>query len=160
VNRSKHKGRAERGTFVLIPHAVIDSEAFRSLSPYGVKLLIDVARQYNGRNNGSLDLGWARMKRCGWVSQDSLAKAKTELAVETISRRQLVHGAGLILQTRPFSKGRLSLWAITWLPIDAGIHFTAPTSAPPGHWRNFRLRQNKNQSVEAENTSPQGGELL
>lgn len=53
-SRQKHKGRREGGNFVMIPHAVQDSAAWAMASATAIKMLCDLARQYNGRNNGDL----------------------------------------------------------------------------------------------------------
>lgn len=53
-NRRKVKGRAETGTFALLPHAVMDSEDFRSISGSALIVLMSLLRQYRGSNNGDL----------------------------------------------------------------------------------------------------------
>ncbi len=52
--RHKAKGRAEAGTFALLPHAVMDSEDFQSLSGSALIVLMCLLRQYRGSNNGDL----------------------------------------------------------------------------------------------------------
>ena len=48
-----HHGRSETVRFLRL-RPVYDSDNFRKLSASAVKLLIDMAHQYNGGNNGDL----------------------------------------------------------------------------------------------------------
>lgn len=52
------KGRNEHrtGRFVRLPHEVLNSNAYRALSPNARALLVEIASLYNGKNNGSLYL--------------------------------------------------------------------------------------------------------
>lgn len=129
-SRSKHKGRATSGGFLALPHAVMDSPAFRGLSAHALKLLIDLAAQYRGANNGDLSAAWAVMRERGWKSRDTLAKALRELLE-----------AGLIERTReggrPGKGGNrvCALYALTWLAIDDCNGKCTPTRTPSGLWR-------------------------
>lgn len=120
------KGRPGSGTFLALPHAVIDTAKFRSLSPQAKALLIDLGRQFTGFNNGALQMTWRRMKALGWNSTATLHKAKDELIA-----------AGMILESRKGWKHRASLYALTWHPVDecGGILDISPSSTPPGLWR-------------------------
>jgi hypothetical protein len=54
--------------FVMLPHAVIDSPEFDTLSPIDVVILVRLVRKFNGYNNGNLSLGVreaARVCHCG-----------------------------------------------------------------------------------------------
>ena len=48
------RDKRERGRFLALPYAVLTSAAYLSLSPHGIKLLIDLGVHYNGSNNGDL----------------------------------------------------------------------------------------------------------
>ena len=85
------RDKRERGRFLALPAAVLTSAAYLSLSPHGIKLLIDLGVQYNGSNNGDLSAAWKLMRPRGWRSEETLAKAKrellqTQLIVETRQR--------------------------------------------------------------------------
>ena len=95
------------GRFLSIPHAVVDTAKFRNLSPWAVHLLVDLTRQHNGFNNGSLAALWSQMKERGWKSKGTLHRATLEL-VE----------AGFIEQTQQGGRHRPNLYALTWHPID------------------------------------------
>jgi hypothetical protein len=108
VSRSRHKGNKIGEGFLALPYSVLNSSLFLTLSPHAVKLLLDVAAQYRGDNNGDLSLAWKLMKPRGWRSEATLHKVK----------RQLID-AGFLYETR---KGRrpntCSLFALTWATLD------------------------------------------
>ena len=124
---SKSKGRREKGTFLAIPRAVVDSPQYAELSAYGVKLLIDLHAQYRGTNNGDLSAAYKLMQPRGWRSKGTLHKALQEL-------RQ----AGWVVVSRQGGRHKCSLYALTYLAIDEckgkGIDIN-PTAAPLGTWK-------------------------
>jgi hypothetical protein len=78
-SRVKHKSRRDAGSFLLLPHAVMKHPDFAMLSPRATKLLLDIAVEYNGKNNGDLNAVLSRLKKRGWNSSSQLSKAKGEL---------------------------------------------------------------------------------
>jgi len=126
ANRRKIKGRMDSGSFLSIPHQVLRSEMFRSLSANAVKLLIDLSADYNGRNNGDLCCSWKVMQPKGWRSRDTLIKAQRNL-----------EESGFILRTRQGGRNSANLFAITWRGIDEckgklDIH---PNPVPLNLWK-------------------------
>lgn len=129
------KGKASRG-YCNFPHVLMESENFKRLSPYALKLLVDMYSQYRGNNNGDLSCGWKLLKVRGWKSHDTRDAAKAEL----IHYRMLV-------QTRDGGLNRCALFAVTWQPIDECIdketgeskveNYEAPRAAL-GTWKNER----------------------
>ncbi|MNZ80945.1 hypothetical protein D3C78_995990 [compost metagenome] len=125
--RLKSKGRAERGSFVAIPHALLNSEAFTGLTGTELKILFGLAGQYRGNNNGNLSAPHTQAKLWGVRSKTSLSNALDRL-------QQL----GLIIRAREGAflnpGGRCALYALAWLPIDdcpgKGLE-VLPTSTPP-----------------------------
>lgn len=103
-----NKGRRIKGRFTRLPEVVLATRKYSRLSAYAVKLLVDIARQYNGLNNGDLQATYSLMKDQGWRSKGTLAAATREL-----------QEAGFIEMTR---QGGMnlgpSLWAVTWEAID------------------------------------------
>lgn len=125
--RQKQKGRQSRGSFLLLPHDCINCDNFTQLSPRAVKLLIDIASQFRGKNNGDLASSWSLMTKRGWTSKDQLEKAREELL-----------RSGWIVLTRRGRRPRIpSLYALTWLPIDecGGKLDRAPRNKPLGYWK-------------------------
>lgn len=135
--RPKHgaraaKARRESGSFVALPAAVLRSQEFVRLSPYAVKLLLDLLAQFNGANpnNGDLCSAWRLMKQRGWRSKDTLWKALTEL-----------RDANWLELTRQGGRHVASLYAVTFFAIDycggkLEVKFTGSSS---GAWRDPRL---------------------
>lgn len=94
--------------FLQLHKGLLDCNDFISLKGNSIKLLIDMASQYNGYNNGDLGASMTVMRKRGWNSNQQLTKALKELIAKD-----------LITQTR---QGGLhmgpNLYAITWQPID------------------------------------------
>jgi hypothetical protein len=113
ATKNRHKGNRIGEAFVALPYSVLNSPLFVALSPHAVKLLIDVAAQYRGDNNGDLSLAWKLMKPRGWRSEATLHKVKRELLE-----------AGFLYETRKGQRPNLcSLFALTWHPLDASDKF-------------------------------------
>lgn len=104
----KSKQKRDDGPFVALPNVVIDSEGFRSVGYAGRALLIDIARQYRGDNNGTLLASRAYMLQRGWNSSDVLARAKADLL-----RARLIHET--FKGHRP---NKASWYACTWWKLD------------------------------------------
>jgi len=51
------KGRTKKLTFVMLTHQLMDSPAYRSLSPSSRAVYLQIIRLYNGYNNGDINLG-------------------------------------------------------------------------------------------------------
>ena len=129
------KGRQTTGSFLRLPHHVLQHETFRTLSPKATKLLVVIAAQYRGSNNGDLCAAFSLMKNRGWNSCDQLDKAKKELVAKDVIR--VARQGGL---------NKCNLYALTWFPIDEckGKLDIASTTTAPVNWRN-------------KNASPSGG---
>ena len=125
--RKKQKGRRSANSFLAMPHAVLNHPNFTGLSPRATKLLMDLASQYKGSNNGDLAAAWSIMSKRGWTSKDQLHKALQELL-----RR------GWVVITRQGHRPRVaSLYALTWLEIHecGGKLDRAPTRKALGYWK-------------------------
>jgi hypothetical protein len=130
-SRQKQQGRRESGTFVALPHAVLDSANWRNCSASAIKLLCELARQFNGHNNGNLCATLSKLKPRGWRSSDTISGALKELRYY-----------GLIVLTRQGGLHGPSLFALTWLAIDdcGGKLEMPPTNVAPGEWKQVRSR--------------------
>lgn len=104
----------------------------RRLSASAVKLLLDVARQFNGRNNGDLCAALTILRPFGWKSSDTLHWAIKELC-----------HYGLLVKTRQGGLHATSLFALSWLPIDecgGKLDYSPTMGVAPGDWRAPRVR--------------------
>lgn len=106
--RKANKESGRLGRFVALPHSVLDSPAYRTLSVYARALLIDIARQYTGVNNGSLLCSRAKMLEYGWKSADTLSKAKGDLLASNL----------LFCTVQGQRPNKASWYALTWLGLD------------------------------------------
>ena len=109
MGKSKSKSNAiVYPGFLHLHKALLNSPDFIALKGNSIKLLIDIASQYNGRNNGDLCAALAVMKKRGWNSNQQLQKSLREIL-----------DRNLVVQTK---QGGLNmgpnLYAITWQPID------------------------------------------
>lgn len=106
--RFQKGGSRESGGFAALPWVVLDSPAFQTLSHPARSLLLEVARQFVGDNNGRLLLSRRYLSERGWRSADVIVRAKLELI-----------DAGFLFETvkgrRP---ARASWYAVTWLLLD------------------------------------------
>lgn len=107
AKRGKKRNR-DAGGFAAIPWAVLDSAAYQKLSHPAKALLMEIARQYRGDNNGRMIVTLAYLKRRGWTSNDTIQRAKRELL-----------DAGLIYETVKGGRPNKASWyAATWWSLD------------------------------------------
>lgn len=121
-------GRSKKSYYITIPNQCLASENFTSLSTKACKLFLDMAAQCKGYNNGDLCMTWSIMKKRGWKSQDTLARAKKELLDK-----------GWLILTRQGGRNRCSLFAFSFIKIgDFGSKLDIePTSIPPNDWQKW-----------------------
>lgn len=107
----KTKNRKGSGRFAGIPHAVMNHPDFIALAPNAVRLLLEMARQYNGHNNGDLSAAWTLMQKRGFKAEPTLNKALHQLL-----------RSNFLVRTREgrfMNPGRqCALYALSWLNID------------------------------------------
>lgn len=126
AKRNRVKNRANKGSFLAVPHELLRSDNYASLSSKAVKCLLDISAQYNGSNNGDLSCTLKLMRKCGWNSNSQLDKAKNELLEK-----------GFIALSRQGGRNKCNLYAITWQPIDdcKGKLDRPATTTSLGYWR-------------------------
>lgn len=105
----KKKRDGGSGPILIVPHVVLNCPAYLSLSARAVKLLNDMAMQYNTFNNGAFLASWNYMsKNRGWTSADQLAKAKAELIEKNF----------LVQTVQGMLPNKASWYGITWWALD------------------------------------------
>lgn len=94
------------GNAFVIPLTLLHHPNFVRLSPHGHKLLMDLARQYTGFNNGYLCAAFSLLADKGWAS-------------ETLwrSTRECEHYR-LIQRTQQGGRNKPNLYAFTWRRVD------------------------------------------
>lgn len=75
----KREGKRDSGRFLAFPHDVLRSPAYRSLGHVARSLLVDIALQYSGVNNGKLTACMKYLRPLGWTSADTVTRAKAAL---------------------------------------------------------------------------------
>ena len=105
----KHKGNGRDGSrFVALPCVLLASPAYIGLSFSARALLVDMAFQYSGSNNGKIVICEKATRPRGWASSATIHKAKRELLE-----------AGFLCETRKGHKPNKASWfALTWQTLD------------------------------------------
>lgn len=133
------------GGFVALPHYILASPEWAALPGREMKLLLEIARQYTGKNNGDLAITRSVLAARGWTSQDQVQKARDELVAR-----------GWIMVTRQGGRHIPSLYAITWLAIDrCGGKLDVASDTVPRHlWKPENARHRETRS----STRPASGQ--
>ena len=105
-NRDKRDGRQ----FVALPQVVLESPGYRLAGYPARALLVDIAMQYSGHNNGKLTACAKYLIPMGWTSNNTLLRAVQELLA-----------CGLMIETRKGGFPNTAAWfALSWLDLDQG----------------------------------------
>lgn len=109
MGKSNAKGRKKTAPFVALPWFLINCSKYQKSRGNSIKLLTQVAEQYNGNNNGDLQASFSVLKEKGWSSSETLNRALNELLSN-----------GLLIKTRQgYFPNTCSLFALTWHKVDA-----------------------------------------
>lgn len=119
------------GRFARLPLSVLSTPAVTTLDHAAFRVLVLLAAQYYGTNNGALGITWTQAAANGIKSDNTLYAALRELETR-----------GLIEQTYPASRvpPRPTMYAITWVSVDdteysrstrTAAHSYRDWSAPP-----------------------------
>jgi len=106
----RHKGASTRdaGGFIALPWSVLDAPAFARLGYPARALLLEVARQFNGANNGRLLASRAYLATRGWNSVDVIQRARKELLT-----------AGFLHEcVKGHRPNKAGWYAVTWQALD------------------------------------------
>jgi hypothetical protein len=155
MSRRHPKRRLNGRHYAMVPCEVLTSEACNTLPASACRVLLAIAAQFRGKNNGDLALTWATARPFGINSKKQL--------VDSLS---MLRERGLIEQTRQGGKKPLgpSLYAVTWMPIDDlnGKINSGPTMIAKNTWVDWPSAPQRDQSTENHqhhrggNTAPQG----
>jgi hypothetical protein len=112
-NKPNATGRNPTSRFVRLPYLILNSPAYRSLSPNERSLLIDVTMLYNGKNNGSLYLSVEdAAARMGVADSHTAANAFDGL--EARGFITMTKDAHFHVKASEHSRART--WRLNWLP--------------------------------------------
>ena len=113
-NRKKPNptGRSDTSRFVRLDYRILGSSAYRSLSPNGRSLLVELVMLYNGENNGSLYLSVRDgAHRMGVADLTAASRAFDDLAA--LGFIELAQEAHFKVKASEASRARC--WRLTWL---------------------------------------------
>ncbi len=125
--RKREQGRQETRPFIALVKEWLLSPEWAELSPTEIKLFIDLASQYNGKNNGDFCATWQMMKKRGWRSPGTLSAAIKGLIAK-----------GWLELTRQGGRNHIpSLYALNIWKIDecGGKLDVAATALPSMRWK-------------------------
>ena len=115
MSRKPHKDTKHTEPFVAFSRSVFEAPGFLTLSGHAYKLLMDIASQYKGDNNGDLTAAWSILSKRGWRSKTTLWRCKAELI-----------DAGFLYVTRVgHLPNTCELLALTWFSLDVSPKFDA-----------------------------------
>lgn len=119
-----------RGSFVSLPHRVLDSAAYNSLAQTPRALLVALARRFNGHNNGSLYLSVEdAMAMTGLTDHRSATRAFN--ALQEVGLIVMTKDSFFSVKTNDSNRARC--WMLTWQPAfdrPAGMDFLDYEPAP------------------------------
>jgi hypothetical protein len=123
---AKTPRRLTDGSYLALPHTLINHPNYSNLTGTAVKLLTQLGGKFNGRNNGDLCATWSVMIKQGWKSQETLYNALGEL-----------EHYGFIEKTQQGGQHKPSLYAVTWYKIDEckGKLDVNATNQASGKWK-------------------------
>jgi hypothetical protein len=103
------RGKYKKGNrFVAFPVYLLETREYVSLTHAARSLLLCIAAQYTGHNNGRLVATSASLARYGWRSRDSISGGIGQLMT-----------AGLLTQTRIGMRPNRAAWyALGWRDLD------------------------------------------
>lgn len=119
------QGVREGERFALIPVEVLESAAFGSLTGMEAKVLVVLAGQFHGYNNGDLTLPLSVAQKYGIRSNDTLKSALKTLRDRGLI--ELTHQGGL----PPFGCSR---YALCWREINNPPGSVAPLTPTSKRW--------------------------
>lgn len=123
--RKSRNRRSER--FAQLPLDVLLNDNFRWVPDFGARVLLAVTAQYNGNNNGGLELTAADALRFG-IREDELFAGIGLLLAAGFLRRT-------VAARRRSGKGQPARYALTWRPLNDFPRFgIVPTIAASRDW--------------------------
>jgi hypothetical protein len=122
--RNKHQG------FTKLDHVIQDSIAFRDLSPHAVRILLEIMRRYNGKNNGTIPLSCREAATVAQCGKSSAVRFFRELQE---------HGFITKEKQGYFTVRDAAEWRLTFQPD----HRQGRNPAPSHDWREWKPEKTK-----------------
>ena len=126
--------------FVMLRHDLMDSSAYRSLSPADRAVYMQVLRRYNGNNNGDIPLSCREAGELCNISDATASRAFK--ALQDRGFLSIGRASGFNMKTRMSTR-----WILTHHALDKNI-------APSNEWRDWGKKQN---TVSLDTPTVSGG---
>lgn len=126
--RAKLTGKGGAASFISMPHYVLNSDEFAALTGNELRMLMELARQYKGNNNGDLTAMREQLVARGWKSHQTI-----DAQLAKLERK------GWIVKTRQGGKRiGCTLYAVTIWPVDecGGKHHWPAEHKASHRWKN------------------------
>lgn len=115
ARKHNHKGRNRNGNrFLSLEHWMMETEAWRSLSPATRCVYIEIAARYNGSNNGQIPLSVREAAALCNIARDTAMRALTELQHKGLIRE--IKAGSFNLKVRHATE-----WALTAHPLNGEL---------------------------------------
>jgi hypothetical protein len=108
--RKTQRGDARGGSFLLLPHCLLNSEAFRTASPRAIKVLLALCVKHDGYNNGRIGAGFRDLAE--WLDCQNHA-ANSEAIGELVNR-----GIVAVECEHPKARRLSTEYRLTFMPTD------------------------------------------
>lgn len=135
------KGRSKNeGQFAKVTYAMLQSDAWRSLSGAAIKVYLELRTRFHGTNNGRLHLSLQSCADLLALSKSTAQRAYVELEEK-----------GFIVKKRQgcFIGGCASEWALTELKLN-----DEPATHDWKHWRTARARSSSKKQPRRPRSVP------
>lgn len=106
-------GRSKVERYVRLEHWILSTAAYRSLSGDGTRILIELLRRFNGRNNSAISFSVREAESIG-ISKDKAARALKDL-----QESGFIKMAGASSFTRKSKIART--WTLTMYPVGEAL---------------------------------------
>lgn len=120
--------RRRKERFAQLPERVLESEAVTTLSHAAFRVLVLMAKQYHGHNNGALGLTAEQAREYGIGRRQTFYRALRELEEHCLIERTY-HASRV--PPRP------TQYAVTWRQLD-DTKYTQATRTPSLAWRDWQ----------------------
>lgn len=131
MRRKKRKGS---GRFVSIPHVILDSAAWKSLSSDACRLYVELKRRHNGQNNGFITLSYREAAQV-INGGKSTAYARMQELQE--------HGFVRMVNKGQFQNRHATTWLLTTESDDRANHH------PTNDWKNYASTESEKKNASS-----------
>ncbi len=138
MNQKHPRRNTKAARFVQLPMVLLDSEAVSTLGHAPFRVMVCLAANYNGKNNGNLGLTASQ------VADKGISKNTFYSAVAELERRGVIERTYAASRVPP----RPTKYALCWLPID-DTEYSRTTRLPSHAYKSFSAPPRKKRRSRA-----------